>query len=275
MVDKHGSKNPNWRGGKIDFSCIECGKISNYRRCEVKKYCTHECYLAFRKKNISRAKCDICAKEFQRPKAHLARYDKNLCSVACRTKSQEAERNCMYKGGDVTKECLVCKKIFVAPRQGDRTKKTCSKKCFSIIISKTHSKPKKIKNCEDCEKSMELPKNSKRRFCSMACKNNGHSKLITGIGNGRYVHGAANAPYPLDWNNSCKKIVRQRDNHTCQLCGVGQTTKNHDVHHINYIKEDLSLVNLITLCRKCHGGCHGNLASRGKWKERLSNLLKK
>ena len=56
-------------------------------------------------------------------------------------------------------------------------------------------------------------------------------------------------PYPLEFNSALKQQIKTRDNHTCQLCG---THRELGVHHINYLKIDLVLSNLITLCNSCN-----------------------
>jgi len=46
-----------------------------------------------------------------------------------------------------------------------------------------------------------------------------------------------------------KAKVKDRDSYQCVICG---STENLEVHHINGIKKDNHLENLVTLCRKCH-----------------------
>jgi len=50
-----------------------------------------------------------------------------------------------------------------------------------------------------------------------------------------------------------RKIVLDRDNHTCQLCGKIENSKLH-IHHILKAKESgtIHLDNLITVCPGCH-----------------------
>ena len=43
--------------------------------------------------------------------------------------------------------------------------------------------------------------------------------------------------------------VKQRDENKCALC---DSVDNLEVHHINGLKRDNNLDNLVTLCRKCH-----------------------
>lgn len=58
-------------------------------------------------------------------------------------------------------------------------------------------------------------------------------------------------PYCPKFNNKLKESIRQRDNHTYQLCNVLQNGIKHTVHHIHYDKENC-YPDLITLCRSCN-----------------------
>ncbi len=70
--------------------------------------------------------------------------------------------------------------------------------------------------------------------------------------------------YGKDWTAQLTKIIRERDNQQCQLCGIVQEEINYKlhVHHIDYDKKNCSPDNLITLCRPCHGKTNVNLFDR-------------
>jgi 5-methylcytosine-specific restriction endonuclease McrA len=59
-------------------------------------------------------------------------------------------------------------------------------------------------------------------------------------------------PYSLDWTDTLKRSIRERDRYTCQICNKPQGDEAHDVHHIDYNKLNCNPKNLITLCRQCH-----------------------
>ncbi len=68
--------------------------------------------------------------------------------------------------------------------------------------------------------------------------------------------------YPPDWKNR-SRIVRNRNNHRCQNCGVKYLPENDvvlDVDHVTPKSEGGShaLDNLQTLCRDCHSKKHPN-----------------
>lgn len=68
--------------------------------------------------------------------------------------------------------------------------------------------------------------------------------------------------YPKGWTPEVRELIRKRDEHTCQLCGCVNETKENgyndysrpvlDVHHIDYNRNNLDEKNLITLCHSCH-----------------------
>ncbi len=63
--------------------------------------------------------------------------------------------------------------------------------------------------------------------------------------------------YGPNWNN-LRNEVRRRDHYQCQVCGLPETERSHDVHHITPFRlfqshEDANrMVNLVTLCSRCH-----------------------
>jgi len=59
--------------------------------------------------------------------------------------------------------------------------------------------------------------------------------------------------YGEDWYEQRQRAL-ERDNHTCQICGVPENGIEHDVHHLIPFRLNHSnaLDNLITLCRSCH-----------------------
>jgi len=55
-------------------------------------------------------------------------------------------------------------------------------------------------------------------------------------------------PYSIDWTETLKRAIRERDKYICQLC----SQYGKDVHHIDYNKKNCNPDNLITLCRECN-----------------------
>lgn len=77
-----------------------------------------------------------------------------------------------------------------------------------------------------------------------------------------WQNGISFEPYTPEFNGQLKRLIRQRDNRQCQLCGIPENGNAHDIHHINYIKKDSSKRNLITLCHSHNAMANMN---REKW----------
>lgn len=76
-------------------------------------------------------------------------------------------------------------------------------------------------------------------------------------------------PYCPKFNNSLKEKVRNRDDRTCQNCGVKENGRKHDVHHIHYDKENC-YPDLITVCNSCNSKANIN---RKEWEIFYMNKL--
>lgn len=75
--------------------------------------------------------------------------------------------------------------------------------------------------------------------------------------------GIAYLPYPVDWTQTLRRSIRERDNYICQVC----SQYGDIVHHIDYDKKNCNPDNLITLCDKCHGKTQHN---REYWEQYFS-----
>jgi len=75
--------------------------------------------------------------------------------------------------------------------------------------------------------------------------------------------------YSVDWTETLRISIRQRDKYTCQLCGKQQGDKAFSVHHIDYDKQNCNPDNLITLCQSCHAKTNTN---KDEWIEYFNNI---
>jgi len=122
--------------------------------------------------------------------------------------------------------------------------------------------------CETCGNvftivTAEVGKNGRGRFCCRKCKGRAQSKTRTGKNNPRWNGGTSFEPYPSTFTKEFKRKIRQRDKCLCAICNKPARS----VHHINYVKDDTTPDNCITLCRKCHGKTGAN---REYWQTVLS-----
>lgn len=126
----------------------------------------------------------------------------------------------------------------------------CSRKCYFAFGIK------KIK-CNGCGKEFIARKSTlkHKRYCSKKCSN----KYVRGENAGkRWKGGIAKSPYAQDWTKTLRLAIRQRDNFTCQKCGI--TEEEHikkynrvlSVNHIDYDKKNCDPKNLNTLCCYCN-----------------------
>lgn len=80
--------------------------------------------------------------------------------------------------------------------------------------------------------------------------------------------GTSFEPYSIDWTETLRRSIRERDHYQCQMCGQSQGDRVLDVHHIDYDKKNCDSSNLVTLCRKCHMKTNHY---KEKWIEYFSN----
>lgn len=66
--------------------------------------------------------------------------------------------------------------------------------------------------------------------------------------------GTGNLPYSVGFTRKFKRLIRERDNFTCQRCGITQTEygRTLQVHHLDHNKDNNDPSNLATACGKCN-----------------------
>lgn len=68
--------------------------------------------------------------------------------------------------------------------------------------------------------------------------------------------GKSSEEYSVDWNETLKRSIRERDKYTCQMCSKQQGNIVFHVHHIDHNKKNCNPDNLLTLCNSCHTIIH-------------------
>lgn len=148
----------------------------------------------------------------------------------------------------------------------------CSPECQYAVLSKQTGeesrawKGGKVEiECETCGETRKVKRveQDKSRFCSQDCMLEWRSKAFTGEGHPRWNPNSEEIYYGPNWPEQRRK-ARERDDHECQVCGLGKERHKekygciHGVHHIQKFKtfgsyeEANRLDNLITLCHRCH-----------------------
>jgi len=64
-------------------------------------------------------------------------------------------------------------------------------------------------------------------------------------------------PYGPEFTRKFKRMIRERDNQTCQRCGITRAEygKTLEVHHIDHDKANNDPLNLATVCASCNVWC--------------------
>jgi len=183
--------------------------------------------------------CVNCWKGFYRMKCHVK------CDHAC------CSRKCMarYKTKKLLRICPWCWNTFCAVSR----KKYCTRKCSSTARI---TKIKKL--CEICWKEFTYKKSRDwiAKYCSYECaiqRPNNHRLWKDNLRWKWYDH----RRWKLSKLKSRWKIIKKRDNYTCQECW----NKEHLMaHHIIQYKDSEELRfdedNWITLCNVCHANYH-------------------
>ena len=153
-----------------------------------------------------------------------------------------------------------CRKAMLGRKLSPEWKAKISKKMKELTNTLDH----KRKVSKHFKKLWKNPKH--RKYISELC-----SKYVGPLSS-QWKGGIHLEPYPFGWQKQLKDRVRVRDNFKCQMCGVPELELNYtlSVHHIDYVKKNLELSNLICLCKKCHGKTNAN---REQWTKKFSQML--
>jgi 5-methylcytosine-specific restriction endonuclease McrA len=127
---------------------------------------------------------------------------------------------------------------------------------FSEETKRKISKIKKgKKKSEETKKKMSEARKGKHRTEETKRK---ISEAHRGEKSHFWKGGISYEPYSIDWTETLKRSIRERDHYICQVCwDYGNT-----VHHTNYDKKNCNPENLITLCNSCNSKVNHN---RKKW----------
>ena len=209
----------------------------------------------------------------------------------------------------VEKTCLCCGIKYTVVLSMSSISKYCSKKCqfiaqrhalewvkkeqgkhycncgcgLEITIKKHHYSvgiPEYIKghNCKNGNHHMcgvKYTKKHKQKLSKahigkmMGIKNYFYGKRFKGDKNSNWKGGISFEPYCSKFNNQLKERIRNRDNRTCQCCGIKENGTKLSIHHIHYDKENC-YPDLITVCRSCNTKANTN---REYWEKYYMDIL--
>jgi len=183
--------------------------------------------------------------------------------------------------------CKNC--LWEARRNWRKAKKNIKFRGYCLFCDKELYAEKKIKYCNNTCQSNHMFKGKKKVYKMYAwnkgtkgiCKPNKssfkkgfHYNSETEFKKGQYAKdnhfnwrgGISKEPYPFNFDNELKELVKRRDNYTCKMCKIPNDCLS--VHHIDYNKKNSNPDNLISLCKSCHGKTNYN---RYNWITFFSN----
>jgi len=199
--------------------------------------------------------------------------------------------------------CQICQKPFKVWNGRKDITKFCSRECYyKYRTGKPLSEEIVKKMREDAKKrfadgkqipSMLHKKHKPETIAKMKIRNSTHferghvpfNKNKNYLEEPRIVHGekihtfnnwSSLEPYTEEFNRFFKEFIRQRDNLTCIKCGLFQDDciklykRKLDIHHIDYVKENILKENCCALCIRCHGEVNTN---RPHWTKFFQSLL--
>ncbi len=229
--------------------------------------------------------CVICGKKFEKSRGQSLKLVYKTCSK-CLIKLGWTKREVGTKGPVRQRPfrfiCVICGTEFEKSRRQSHNYKTCSKECLSVLKSQNTSGENNpvwkgglvTIACLNCEQEFDAPPSSNRKFCSFDCRVR-HWQKYPSESPG-WQGGISKYAYPSEFNENYKERIHHRDNYQCQLCNLTQEeqqqkyNRNFSTHHINYLKNDLTPKNLISLCDSCHSKTH---TKREYWQSHLETKI--
>ena len=235
--------------------CEYCGKTfyRNTSHASAQRFCSTACWYQWKREEREPKLCEMCGEPLQ----NGDRFCSHACYARWRSAHLTGADNPNWRGG-ADHVCAECGKPFTTrPCHRDRAR-YCSGACQRRAYRKTHV----TKNCEWCGKAYTTIRSraQRSRFCSLDCRNAAWVEGNRGENHPLWKGGKVGYRGP-NWYRQARK-ARERDNHTCQRCGITQELygKRLTVHHIvpfrkfglERYKEANDLANLVTLCASCH-----------------------
>lgn len=246
---------------KIKKNCINCGKVVERYPSQILEtvYCSRKCRSEhFREYNTVLFNCDYCGKSKRIRKANYKSEGNHFCSRTCKDEWQKTglvgENNPFFNRNHSleTKEKVSETKIAAGLR-GENSPQ------YNRIRVK----------CEECgEEIYKIPyliARSDFHFCSPKCSGAWKSKHQVGESHPLWnpeitiEERTVKRKYPEYY--TFMKVVMERDNYTCDICGKYSKWGNGlNAHHLNgydWDKENRTNPdNGITLCKECHVDFH-------------------
>ena len=267
-------------------NCLNCDKEIHVKPSlsNRKKYCSRACQIEYQKKNppqfwkdLSKKveiACSYCFNKIYRKPSAINKT--NFCNVKCKQLYQLKNGHLinLHLKKQVELVCSYCNKTYKVPKNRELLSKYCSKEC----LGKANGQRARVQlrnqielECSNCSRKFEKKPSTlkKLNFCTIECMAEyySNSQMFSGSNSGTWNGGKIHYYGPNWWSQ--RRKARDRDNYTCQDCGITEEEygKELSVHHIIPFREfngdwqeANKLSNLISLCEyPCHRKRHSKL----------------
>ena len=214
----------------------------------------------------------------------LTEEHRKKISLAVSNPSEETRRKMSEaKKGRKQSEETIRKRSIANSNPSEETRRKMSLSSTGVnngMFGKHHSKEARRKQSEikkgksTWNKGLTMKNDERVKKYTEARKGFRHSEITkeklrkyTGGKAANWQGGKSFEPYSVDWTETLRRSIRERDKYVCQICsGYG-----YCVHHIDYNKKNCNPNNLITLCKRCHNKTNFN---RKKWINYFVNLIR-
>lgn len=242
-------------------NCLMCGKFfKRHPKAHRQIYCSADCWKLGRRKDkaefrkgMERRSCVFCGRDF---------FSKRKDAKSC------GKRDMLHRPNEtpstISIDCDNCGKSFErASGEYNRNVNNGLKQFCGYDCLKEYRGTHIWLTCMECGNVFSRYKSEAEKygsaFCSKDCMFSNTTWPKCGKDNHRFINGDSSYKRGPGWKKARRK-ARERDNFTCQICGITeiQTGKELDVHHIIRYKlfenseEANRMENLISLCSSCH-----------------------
>ncbi|RKJ32213.1 HNH endonuclease, partial [Butyricicoccus sp. 1XD8-22] len=161
----------------------------------------------------------------------------------------------------IERDCIICNKTFSVPFGRRDVVTTCCKYCQSLALAWKKNQGRYLL-CKMCDKPIWTMPSRQHKYCSKKCHNLAMSVFPDEM-NLDVIQTGRKKYYGSNWLSQRRK-ARERDNFTCQKCGITEKEYGQElsVHHKTpfvyfetYLKAN-RLENLISVCEPCHRKIH-------------------
>lgn len=287
----------------IKLNCLNCDAefetVPSKVRAGNAKYCSRNCYYEYRKKKKNEEKktrwncvCGFCGIKFYIRPCQKKIGEGKYCSKQCYYESKKGVILKDPKRDENKRICLHCGDIFYVEKPS-RPNRYCSTKCYHVNRkgkpqpqlhtpeAREKNRQRKIGKRHSEEHKEKLSKALKgrvfteqhRQNLSVANANRDLSIYKRGEEHHWYKDGKSQQTHPPEFSVHIRKVVRDRDLHMCRVCRKSLIGREGVVHHVDGDKHNNDEVNLILVCRKCHGETHNKRNSKNPIINALKSVL--